>query len=151
MKIMNNEYKDPIFKEQIISKIINVLMNHGKKSIIEKKVYKCLQLIKKKKNTNPINFLNKAIKNIEPTLELKNIKIAGISYQIPFEVSLKRQRNIAIRWLVDSIISRVEKSLVNKLYIEIINAYEQKGSAYKKKDDIHRKAEANRTFVHYRW
>jgi len=151
MKIINNEYKDPIFKNKIISKLINVLMNHGKKSIIEKNIYKCLKLIKIKKKMDPIQILNKAIQNIEPTLELKNIKIAGISYQIPFEVSLKRQTNLAIKWLIDAVDSRIDKSLINKLYIEIINAYEQKGSVYKKKDEIHRKAEANRTYIHYRW
>nr|NP_066327.1 ribosomal protein S7 [Malawimonas jakobiformis]AAG13694.1 ribosomal protein S7 [Malawimonas jakobiformis] len=151
MKLLKQEYKDPLFKDPIISKLINVLMKKGNKSKIEKIVYKSLELIKKNTKKTPLTIIKKAISNIKPSVELKSIKIAAKSYQIPFEISLKRQQNLAIRWLVESVNNRSEKELTNRLYLEILNAYQQKGNAFKKKDDIHHKAESNRSFIHYRW
>jgi small subunit ribosomal protein S7 len=151
MKSIIKQYNDPVYKDPLVSKLINVLMKDGKKSIVEKLVYNSFQIIKKKTKKNPLIILKHAINNIEPSLSLKSIKIAGKSYQIPFELSLQKQKNLAIKWLVDSVNNRSEKSLTNRLYLEILNAYQQKGNAIKKKDEIHRKAEANRTFIYYRW
>jgi small subunit ribosomal protein S7 len=151
MSSLNNEYKDPIYKDPMISKLINILLINGKKAIIEEIVYKCLQILKKKKKQNPLVILKKAIENIEPTIILKSIKIAGVSYQIPFEINKSKQQNIAIKWLIESVNNRSEKTLINRLYLEILNAYNKKGSAYKKKDEIHHKAVSNRTYIHYRW
>lgn len=151
MKKVTTEYKDPIYKDPIVSKLITVLMKNGNKSKIESLVYLSLQLIKKKTKINALTILKKAIHNIKPSIELKSVKRGAISYQIPFEISLKRQQNLAIHWLVESVRNRSEKYLVNRLYLEIINAYQQKGNAVKKKDDIHHKAESNRSFINYRW
>lgn len=151
MKQSKYEYKDPLFKDPILSKLINVLMRKGKKSKIEFMVYKSLELIKKKTKESPLTILKKAVQNIQPSVELKSIKIAAKSYQIPFEISLKRQRNIGIRWLIESINNRSEKELYNRIFLEVINAYQQKGNAFKKKDDVHHKAESNRSYIHYRW
>jgi small subunit ribosomal protein S7 len=127
-------------------------MEKGNKSKIEKIINKTLLILKDKvKTENPIEIVKKAIKNIEPTIELKSIKIAGITHQVPFEIKTTRQESLAIRWLVSSAKNRSEKTIVLRLSQEILSAYKNKGASFKKKDDIHKKAELNRTLIHYRW
>lgn len=146
-----NIYKDPIYKNTLISKTINILMKKGKKSVIERKLFGSLQLIKMKKKQNPLQVMNKASSNIEANIELRSIKIAGVRYYVPFEINQNRQKGLSIRWLSEAINAQKSTNLTNRFYTELLNAYNQKGYAYKKKDELHKKAEANRSFIHYRW
>jgi small subunit ribosomal protein S7 len=147
----NKKYKEPINNDSTVSKLINVLSVNGNKTIIEEIVCKSLQLIKKNTKQSPLTVLKIAIFNIRPTITLKSVKIAGKSYQIPFPINKEKQDDLAIQWLVEAVDNKSEKTLIDRLYQEIVNAYNKKGSAYKKKDDIHHKAVANRTYIQYRW
>lgn len=142
---------DPLYKDSTIHKLINVLMKNGKKSIAEKAVYKTLELIKIKYNQSPLYILKEAIDNIQPSVEIKTIKKNGKEYKIPYEINLKRQQSLAIRWLVLNLKKSNEKTIQLKLFHEIINAYNKKGLSFKMKDDLHQQAEKNRPNLHYRW
>ncbi|MBD3671832.1 MAG: 30S ribosomal protein S7 [Gammaproteobacteria bacterium] len=142
---------DPKFGDKTLAKFINMLMQSGKKSVAEKIVYGALDVITEKGKGEPLEVFNKALSNIRPQVEVKSRRVGGATYQVPVEVRNDRGVALAMRWLVDASRARGEKSMGMRLAGEIIDAYEQKGSAVKKREDTHRMAEANRAFAHYRW
>ena len=142
---------DPIFKSTIIPKLINSIMFDGKKVVAEKIVYEAIEKIKSKTKEEPINVFNEAINNIKPTVEVRSRRVGGATYQVPVEVKTKRAQALAIRWLVDASRKRKDKHMSDKMFNEIFDAYEKKGSAVKKKEDVHKMAESNKGFAHFRW
>jgi small subunit ribosomal protein S7 len=142
---------DPKFGNQTLAKLINVLMKNGKKSVAENIVYGALDLIVEKKKGEALEILLKALDNVRPMVEVKSRRVGGATYQIPVEVRPRRGMALAMRWMVDIARKRSEKSMGMRLAHEILEAYESKGSAVKKREDTHRMAEANKAFSHYRW
>ena len=146
-----NVVPDPKFKSTIIPKLINNIMYDGKRGIAAKIVYDAIDKIKTKSKDEPINIFNEAINNIKPTVEVRSRRVGGATYQVPVEVRNERAQALAIRWIVDSSRKRNEKSMVERLAQEFVDANESKGASVKKKEDTHKMAEANRAFAHYRW
>ena len=142
---------DSKYKSSIIPKLINSIMNDGKKTIAEKIVYDALEKIKSKTKDEPINIFNDAIKNVRPTVEVKARRVGGATYQVPVEVKSKRSQALALRWLIDASRKRKDKKMSDKIFNEIYDAYQNKGSAIKKKEDMHKMAESNKAFAHFRW
>jgi small subunit ribosomal protein S7 len=142
---------DPIFKSTIIPKLINSIMYDGKKNVAEKIVYEAIEKIKSKTKEEPINVFNDAINNIKPTVEVRSRRVGGATYQVPVEVKSKRAQALAIRWLVDASRKRKDKHMSDKIFNELYDAYEKKGSAVKKREDVHKMAESNKAFAHFRW
>ena len=142
---------DPIFNSTIIPKLINSIMYDGKKIVAEKIVYEAIEKIKSKTKEEPINVFNEAINNIKPTVEVRSRRVGGATYQVPVEVKTKRAQALAIRWLVDASRKRKDKHMSDKIFNELYDAYEKKGSAVKKKEDVHKMAESNKAFAHFRW
>ena len=142
---------DPKYKSVIIPKLINSLMYDGKKTIAEKIVYDAIDKIKSKSKDEPITVFNQAISNIKPTVEVRSRRVGGATYQVPVEVKAKRSQALAIRWLRDASRKRKDKKMSERIFNEIYDAYQNKGSAIKKKEDTHKMAEANKAFSHYRW
>ena len=142
---------DPKFKSPVIPKLINSIMHDGKKVVAEKIVYEAIEKIKTKSKEEPINIFNEAINNIRPTVEVRSRRVGGATYQVPVEVKLKRAQALALRWLVDASRKRKDKHMSDKIFNEIYDAYQKKGSAVKKKEDVHKMAESNKAFAHFRW
>ena len=142
---------DPIFNSAIIPKLINSIMYDGKKGVAEKIVYEAIEKIKSKTKEEPINVFNEAINNIKPTVEVRSRRVGGATYQVPVEVKSKRAQALAIRWLVDASRKRKDKQMSDKIFNELYDAYEKKGSAVKKREDVHKMAESNKAFAHFRW
>ena len=142
---------DSKYKSAIIPKLINSLMYDGKKTIAEKIVYDAIEKIKSKSKDEPITIFNQAITNIKPTVEVRSRRVGGATYQVPVEVKSKRSQALAIRWLIDASRKRKDKTMSDKLFNEIFDAYNNKGSSIKKKEDTHKMAESNKAFAHYRW
>ncbi|MDB9983800.1 30S ribosomal protein S7 [Candidatus Pelagibacter sp.] len=142
---------DPIFNSTIIPKLINSIMYDGKKVVAEKIVYEAIEKIKSKTKEEPINVFNEAINNIKPTVEVRSRRVGGATYQVPVEVKTKRAQALAIRWLVDASRKRKDKHMSDKIFNELYDAYERKGSAVKKREDVHKMAESNKAFAHFRW
>ena len=142
---------DPIFNSTIIPKLINSIMYDGKKGVAEKIVYEAIDKIKSKTKEDPINVFNEAINNIRPTVEVRSRRVGGATYQVPVEVKSKRAQALAIRWLVDASRKRKDKHMSDKIFNELYDAYEKKGSAVKKREDVHKMAESNKAFAHFRW
>ena len=142
---------DPKFKSTIIPKLINSLMYDGKKNIAEKIVYDAIDKIKTKSKDEPINIFNEAINNIRPTVEVRSRRVGGATYQVPVEVKNKRSQALALRWLIDASRKRKDKNMSDKIFNEIFDAYQNRGSAIKKKEDTHKMAESNKAFAHFRW
>jgi small subunit ribosomal protein S7 len=142
---------DPKFGDKTLAKFINMVMQSGKKSVAEKIVYGALDVITEKGKGEPLEVFSKALGNIRPQVEVKSRRVGGATYQVPIEVRNDRGMALAMRWLVDASRARGEKSMGQRLAGEIIDAYESKGSAVKKREDTHRMAEANKAFAHYRW
>ena len=142
---------DPIFNSTIIPKLINSIMYDGKKVVAEKIVYEAIDKIKSKTKEDPINVFNEAISNIRPTVEVRSRRVGGATYQVPVEVKTKRAQALAIRWLVDASRKRKDKHMADKIFNELYDAYEKKGSAVKKREDVHKMAESNKAFAHFRW
>ena len=142
---------DPIFNSTIIPKLINSIMFDGKKVVAEKIVYEAIEKIKLKTKEEPINVFNEAINNIKPTVEVRSRRVGGATYQVPVEVKTKRAQALAIRWLVDASRKRKDKHMSDKIFNELFDAYEKKGSAVKKREDVHKMAESNKAFAHFRW
>ena len=135
---------DPIFNSTIIPKLINSIMYDGKKVVAEKIVYEAIEKIKSKTKEEPINVFNEAINNIKPTVEVRSRRVGGATYQVPVEVKTKRAQALAIRWLVDASRKRKDKHMSDKIFNELYDAYEKKGSAVKKREDVHKMAESNK-------
>ncbi len=142
---------DPKYKSAIVPKLINSLMYGGKKTIAEKIVYDAIEKIKSKSKDEPISVFNEAINNIRPTIEVKSRRVGGATYQVPVEVKAKRSQTLALRWLIEASRKRKDKKMSDKIFNEIYDAYQNKGSAIKKKDDTHKMAESNKAFAHFRW
>ena len=142
---------DSKYKSTIISKLINSIMNDGKKTIAEKIIYDAIDKIKSKSKEEPINIFNEAINNLRPTVEVKARRVGGATYQVPVEVKPKRSQALALRWLVEASRKRKDKQMSDKIFNEIYDAYQNKGSAIKKKEDTHKMAESNKAFAHFRW
>ena len=142
---------DPIFKSPVIPKLINSIMYDGKKVVAEKIVYEAIEKIKTKTKDEPINIFNEAINNIRPTVEVRSRRVGGATYQVPVEVKFTRAQALALRWLVDASRKRKDKHMSDKIFNEIYDAYQKKGSAVKKKEDVHKMAESNKAFAHFRW
>ena len=143
---------DPRYKSVIIPKLINSIMYDGKKTVAEKIIYDAIDKIKSKsKDDEPIAIFNEAINNIRPTVEVKSRRVGGATYQVPVEVKPKRAQALALRWLIDASRKRKDKNMSDKIFNEIYDAYQNKGSAIKKKEDTHRMAESNKAFAHFRW
>ncbi len=143
---------DPKFKDETVAKFINVVMVNGKKSVAERIVYGALNHIEEKsKSSNVLEIFNKALDNLRPIVEVKSRRVGGSTYQVPVEVRPMRRTALAMRWLVDSARKRGEKTMGLRLAGEIYDAHEGKGNAIKKREDVHRMAEANKAFSHFRW
>ena len=142
---------DPRYKSVIIPKLINSIMYDGKKTVAEKIIYDAIDKIKSKSKDEPIAIFNEAINNIRPTVEVKSRRVGGATYQVPVEVKPKRAQALALRWLIDASRKRKDKNMSDKIFNEIYDAYQNKGSAIKKKEDTHRMAESNKAFAHFRW
>ena len=142
---------DPIFKSTIIPKLINSIMYDGKKGVAEKIVYKTFEIIKEKSKQDPLDVFNEAIKNVRPNLEVKSRRVGGATYQVPVEVRSDRGQALAIRWLIESSKKRGDKTMQERLSKEFLDASTNKGNAIKKKEDVHKMAESNKAFAHFRW
>jgi len=142
---------DPKYHDKSLAKFINIVMKSGKKSIAEKIVYGALDIVNDKAKTEGMDGFNKALDNIKPLVEVKSRRVGGATYQVPVEVRPSRQAALAMRWLVEASRKRGEKSMGKRLAGELMDAFENKGNAVKKKEDTHRMAEANKAFAHYRW
>ena len=142
---------DPKYKSTIIPKLINSIMYDGKKTIAERIIYDAIDKIKSKSKDDPLNVFNDAINNIRPTVEVRSRRVGGATYQVPVEVRSKRSQALALRWLVDASRKRKDKKMSDKIFNEIYDAYQNKGSAIKKKEDTHKMAESNKAFAHFRW
>jgi small subunit ribosomal protein S7 len=142
---------DPIYNSVLVTQVINKVMSRGKKSVAEKIVYNALEQIGTKTGKPPVEVLEQAVKTVTPVLEVRSRRVGGANYQVPVEVPQRRARTLAVRWLVDFARSRREKGMVEKLSAEILDALNQQGGAFKKKDDVYRMAQANKAFAHYRW
>ena len=142
---------DPKYKDTTVAKLINTLTSDGKKSASEKILYKALDILEEKTKTDPLKVFKKAIDNIKPSLEVKSRRVGGATYQVPIEVRFDRKLSLALRWLVSNATKRGEKSMVQKLAAELMDAANNRGGAVKKREDTHKMAEANKAFAHYRW
>jgi len=142
---------DPKYKSIIIPKLINSIMYDGKKITAEKIVYEAIEKIKTKSKDEPIAVFNDAISNVKPTVEVRSRRVGGATYQVPVEVKSKRSQALALRWIIDASRKRKDKKMSDKLFNEIYDAYQNKGSAIKKKEDTHKMAESNKAFAHFRW
>jgi small subunit ribosomal protein S7 len=142
---------DPVYNSRLVTQVINKVMLDGKKSTAEKIVYDALNRIEQKTGKPPLEVLEQAVKTVTPVLEVRSRRVGGANYQVPVEVPQRRARTLAVRWLVQFARDRREKHMEEKLANEILDALNQQGGAFKKKDDIYRMAQANKAFAHYRW
>ena len=142
---------DSKYKSAVISKLINTIMYDGKKTIAEKIIYDAIERIKSKSKDEPIKVFNEAINNLRPTVEVRSRRVGGATYQVPVEVKTKRSHALALRWLIDASRKRKDKKMSDKIFNEIYDAYQKRGSAIKKKEDTHKMAESNKAFAHFRW
>ncbi|MBK9316015.1 MAG: 30S ribosomal protein S7 [Acidobacteria bacterium] len=142
---------DPVYNSPLVAKFINTLMWGGKKAVAEGILYKALNNIKDRSQEDPLKVFKKAIENLQPKVEVKSKRVGGANYQVPVEVSASRRTALAMRWLVTYARGRGEKTMVDRLAGEIMDAASGKGNSVKKREDVHRMAEANKAFAHYRW
>ncbi|MFJ1522226.1 MULTISPECIES: 30S ribosomal protein S7 [unclassified Spiroplasma] len=142
---------DPIYSSKLVTRAINKIMIDGKRGVAQTILYGAFEIVKEKTKTEPLEVFNKAIENITPHLELKVRRIGGANYQVPIEVNEDRKVTLGLRWLINYARLRNEKSMIDRLANEIIDASNGIGGAVKKKDDTHKMAEANKAFAHYRW
>jgi small subunit ribosomal protein S7 len=142
---------DPVFANPLVQRFINCIMYEGKQAVAEGIVYSAFDLVKERTNDDPLKTFKKALDNVRPTLEVKTRRVGGANYQVPVEVNKNRQTSLSLRWIIGYARDRGEKSMVEKLAAELLDAANGRGGAVKKKDDTHRMAEANKAFAHYRW
>ena len=144
-------YPDPKYGSVVLAKFINFIMYDGKKATSEKIIYDALEKIKNKTKEDPIKIFDEAIGNVRPNLEVRSRRVGGATYQVPQEVKTKRSQTLALRWLLEASRKRKNKTMSDKLFNELMDASQRKGSAIKKREDTHRMAESNKAFAHYRW
>ncbi len=142
---------DPKYRDIIISKFSNSLMQHGRKNTSEKILYGALEIINKKSGQESLKVFKEAIENVKPQIETRSRRVGGATYQVPQEVKAKRSQTLALRWLLEATRKRKNKSMSDKLFSELMDASQKKGAAMKKREDTHRMAESNKAFAHYRW
>jgi len=142
---------DPVHGSKVLTKFINAIMLGGKKSVAQKVMYAALERIESKSGEKGIEVFNKAMDNVKPVMEVKSRRVGGATYQVPIEVRPVRQQSLGIRWLVDAARKRNERTMMERLSNELMDAATEKGSAFKKKEDTYKMAEANKAFAHYRW
>jgi small subunit ribosomal protein S7 len=142
---------DPKYRSETVAKFINVVMHSGKKSAAEKIVYGALDTMAERSKKDPIEMFNQALSNVRPLVEVKSRRVGGATYQVPVEVRSGRQTALAMRWVVDAARDRSGKSMAARMADELMDAAEKRGNAVKKREDVHRMAEANKAFSHYRW
>ncbi len=142
---------DPVHGSKVLTKFINAIMLGGKKSVAQKVMYEALERIESKSGEKGIEVFNKAMDNVKPVMEVKSRRVGGATYQVPIEVRPVRQQSLGIRWIVDAARKRNERTMMERLSNELMEAATDKGSAFKKKEDTYRMAEANKAFAHYRW
>jgi small subunit ribosomal protein S7 len=142
---------DPVQRNRLVQQVINKVMLDGKKSVAEKIVYDALAILAERSGKNPVEQLEAGVKALTPVLEVKSRRVGGATYQVPVEVPPRRARTLAVRWLVQYARQRREKTMSQRLANELLDAQQQQGSAFKRKDDVYRMAQANKAFAHYRW
>jgi small subunit ribosomal protein S7 len=142
---------DPKFKDQTVAKFVNIIMRDGKKSVAENILYGAFDIIDERAKGDPVEVFTAALDNVRPMVEVKSRRVGGATYQVPIEVRPVRRNALAMRWLVEAARKRGEKSMTHRLAGELMDASENRGGAAKKREDVHRKAEANKAFSHYRF
>ena len=142
---------DPIYNSKVVTKLINAVMNDGKRGTASKILYEAFDKIKEQTNQDPMEVFNKAMENITPALEVKSRRVGGATYQVPCEIRPVRRQTLAIRWVVDASRKRGEKTMMERVAAELLDAFNNTGNSVKKKEEMHRMAEANKAFAHYRW
>jgi|UniRef100_A0A7V3RES9 small subunit ribosomal protein S7 len=142
---------DPVYRDELVTRFINKIMWDGKKTVAQKDFYTALEIVKEKSGKEPIEVLRKAFENVAPVLEVKPRRVGGATYQVPIEVQEPRKTSLGIRWIVDAARARKGRPISEKLAEEILNAYNNTGTAVKKREDVQKMAESNRAFAHYRW
>jgi small subunit ribosomal protein S7 len=142
---------DAVHRNRLVQQVINKVMEDGKKSTAEKIVYDALAIIGERSGKNSVEQLEAGIKALTPVLEVRSRRVGGATYQVPVEVPARRARTLAVRWLIQFSRARRERTMAQKLAHELLDAIQQQGNAYKRKDDIYRMAQANKAFAHYRW
>ena len=142
---------DPIYKSKVVTKLVNQIMLDGKKGIAQAIVYDAFSIIKEKMSLEPLDVFEQALSNVKPQLEVKARRVGGSTYQVPLEIRPERQQTLAIRWIVMFARKRGERTMDERLASELMDAYNNTGAAVKRKEEMHRVAEANKAFAHYRW
>ncbi len=142
---------DPVYNDLIVAKFINCMMEKGKKNIAQKIFYTAVDNAGKKLNIDALQAFKQAMENVKPVIEVRPRRVGGATYQVPMEVRSNRKVSLAIRWIINAARTRNERGMVNKLAAEILDAYNNKGGAVKKREDVHKMAEANKAFAHFRW
>jgi small subunit ribosomal protein S7 len=142
---------DPIYRSVLITQIVNKVLERGKRSLAERIVYEALDIIKEKSDGDPLSVVKRAVENTKPQLEVKSRRVGGATYQVPVEVRSKRANTLSIRWLVGYSRQRREKTMAQKLAAELLDASNGVGAAVKRREDMHKMAESNKAFAHYRW
>ena len=145
---------DPKYQSQLLAKFMNMIMNDGKKSVAERIIYGALDRISDREthsDEKALELLEQALENVKPVVEVKSRRVGGATYQVPIEIRPERRQSLSIRWLVGYARERAEKTMVQRLSGELLDAYNNRGNTFKKKEDTHKMAEANKAFAHYRW
>jgi len=142
---------DPMYGDELVTRFMNIVMEHGKKAVAEDIVYGAFATVEERTREEPIKVFRRALENCQPLVEVKSRRVGGANYQVPVEVRTERRMSLAMRWLVEYAADRSGKTMREKLANEIIEAAHNRGNAVKKRDDVHRMAEANKAFSHYRW
>ena len=142
---------DPIYKSKVVTKLVNQIMQDGKKGTAQAIVYDAFAILKEKTSLEPVDVFNQAMANVKPQLEVKARRVGGSTYQVPLEIRADRQQTLAIRWIVALARKRGEKTMNERLAGELMDAYNNTGASVKRKEEMHRVAEANKAFAHFRW
>ncbi|EQL59986.1 30S ribosomal protein S7 [Helicobacter pylori] len=142
---------DPVYGNKVVTKFINKMMYDGKKSVVEKIIYKAFNKIEEKSGEKGIEVFEKALERVRPLVEVRSRRVGGATYQVPVEVRASRQQSLSIRWILEATRKRNERMMVDRLANELMDAASDKGAAFKKKEDVHKMSEANKAFAHYRW
>ncbi|WQV00668.1 30S ribosomal protein S7 [Helicobacter pylori] len=142
---------DPVYGNKVVTKFINKMMYDGKKSVAEKIIYKAFNKIEEKSGEKGIEVFEKALERVRPLVEVRSRRVGGATYQVPVEVRASRQQSLSIRWILEATRKRNERMMMDRLANELMDAASDKGAAFKKKEDVHKMAEANKAFAHYRW
>ncbi|GAA8928819.1 30S ribosomal protein S7 [Helicobacter pylori] len=142
---------DPVYGNKVVTKFINKMMFDGKKSVAEKIIYKAFNKIEEKSGEKGIEVFEKALERVRPLVEVRSRRVGGATYQVPVEVRASRQQSLSIRWILEATRKRNERMMVDRLANELMDAASDKGAAFKKKEDVHKMAEANKAFAYYRW